>query len=426
MKTCIKNLVPLPALIAALNLIPVGSLTAQTFTVLHSFAGFPSDGDNPLAGLILTNHTLYGTAYQGGSLAAGTVFAVNTDGTSFTNFHSFSAINTTYYTNRDGYYPAAGLILTNNILYGTAGDGGSSGNGTVFAVNTDGTGFTNLHGFVAGSGSYPHIINSEGAYPLAGLALSGNTLYGTANSGVSSGNGTVFRVETDGTGFTTLHSFKVTDPYTGTNTDGANPKGGLILSGNTLYGTAVNAGSADAGTVFAVQTDGTGFRILHSFTDSGDGANPEAGLILLDNTLYGTASSYYHGFGLCTVFAVRTDGTGFTILHSFTRGFDGGIPPSSLILLGKTLYGTTAGGGSSGFGIVFGLSLPPPQLTITASGTNVILAWPTNVVGFTLQSTTNLLSPAAWVSYSGSVVIAGQNTVTNPITGAQNFYRLIQ
>ena len=28
-------------------------------------------------------------------------------------------------------------------------DGGSSGNGTVFAVNTDGTGFTNLHSFTA-------------------------------------------------------------------------------------------------------------------------------------------------------------------------------------------------------------------------------------------------------------------------------------
>ena len=68
----------------------------------------------------------------------------------------------------------------------------------------------------------------------------------------------------------------------------------------------------------------------------------------------------------------------------------------------------------------------PAQLTITASGTNVILTWPTNAVGFTLQSTTNLFSPAAWVSNSPApVVIADQNTVTSPITGAQRFYRLI-
>ena len=59
--------------------------------------------------------------------------------------------------------------------------GGSSGNGTVFAVNTDGTGFTNLHSFTAAStnGLIPS-TNSDGANPEAGLILSGNTLYGTA------------------------------------------------------------------------------------------------------------------------------------------------------------------------------------------------------------------------------------------------------
>jgi hypothetical protein len=69
----------------------------------------------------------------------------------------------------------------------------------------------------------------------------------------------------------------------------------------------------------------------------------------------------------------------------------------------------------------------PAQLTIVPSGTNVVLTWSTNAVGFTLQSSTNLLSPAAWVTNSSApVVIAGQNTLTNPITGAQKFYRLIQ
>ena len=53
-------------------------------------------------------------------------------------------------TNSDGAYPHAGLILSGNTLYGTAYGGGSSGNGTVFAVNTDGTGFTNLYSFTGG------------------------------------------------------------------------------------------------------------------------------------------------------------------------------------------------------------------------------------------------------------------------------------
>src|ERR1035437_2624021 len=130
MKTSIKNLFTrlgvasmrsrvLPALIAGLNLIPAGRVTAQTFTNLHSFTG--SDGVNPYAGLILSGNTLYGTAYQGGSSGAGTVFAVSTDGMGFTNLHSFAGYSS------DGAYPLAGLILSGNTLYGTTFNGGSSG-----------------------------------------------------------------------------------------------------------------------------------------------------------------------------------------------------------------------------------------------------------------------------------------------------------
>ena len=80
---------------------------------------------------------------------------------------------------------------------------------------------------------------------------------------------------------------------------------------------------------------------------------------------------------------------------------------------------------SSGRGTVFSLSFRP-QLTITPSGTNVILTWPTNAVGFTLQSTTNL-SPAVWSTNSPApVVIGGQNVIINPISGPQQFYRLKQ
>src|SRR5207245_11727992 len=69
----------------------------------------------------------------------------------------------------------------------------------------------------------------------------------------------------------------------------------------------------------------------------------------------------------------------------------------------------------------------PPLLTLIPYGANVILTWTTNAFGFTLQSTTNLGSPAVWSTNSPApVVIAGQNTVTNPITGPQQFYRLIQ
>ncbi len=306
MKTNLKNLFLLPALIVGLGLIPVGQVTAQTFTTLHSFTAFGSlsitnsDGRGPLAGLILSGNTLYGTAEVGGSFANGTVFKVNTTGTGFTTLSSFTEDG------NDGVGPDGGLILSGNTLYGTASQGGIANNGTVFAVNTDGSSFTNLHSFTALNDS----TNSDGATPVAGLVSSGNTLYGTAQVGGSFGNGAVFAISTNGTGFTNLHSFTATSGLLFTNSDGANPYAGLILSGNTLYGTAETGGGFGNGTVFKLNTNGTGFTNLHSFTalinsTNSDGASPDGGLVLSNNILYGTA--YLGGSsGKGTVFAVNT------------------------------------------------------------------------------------------------------------------------
>src|ERR1019366_5337378 len=104
------------------------------FTTLHSFGGFHSDGVNPFAGLILSGNTLYGTANVGGSSGGGTVFAVNTDGTGFTNLHSFMA-DSSLGINSDGAGPYGGLIISGNTLYGTTYPGGSPGNGTVFSLS---------------------------------------------------------------------------------------------------------------------------------------------------------------------------------------------------------------------------------------------------------------------------------------------------
>jgi uncharacterized repeat protein (TIGR03803 family) len=481
MKTYIKKLFLLPALITGFGLIPAGQVAAQTFTNLHNFTGF--DGAEPHAGLILSGSTLYGTAQLGGSSGRGTVFAINTNGMDITNLYSFTATSTDssgVETNSDGAYPNAGLILLGNTLYGTASSGGSPGSGTVFAVNTNGTGFTNLHTFTQLSVPYTG-TNSDGANPSAGLVLSGNTLYGTAQLGGSAGNGTVFAVNTNGTGFTNLYVFTALSGPFSTNSDGAGPEAGLILSGTTLYGTANGGGSAGAGTVFKLNTDGTGFTNvhslhysegyspqaglilsgstlygtayqggtngygtvfavntngtsftnLHSFNYVSDGANPQAGLILLGGTLYGTA---YGGgsSGNGTVFAVNTDGTDFTNLHNFIFGSDGSNPLAGLIVSGNTLYGTAYNGGSYGEGTVFGLSLGSvsalaPTLTIVPSGTNVVLTWPTNAAGFTLQSATNLVSTTVWTNVSpAAVVVNGQYAVTNPVSGTNKFYRLSQ
>src|SRR2546428_193445 len=205
MKT--KSLFPPFALIAALNLLSVGQAPAQTFTSLGNLHG---SFDSP----VFLGNSLYASLH--------------------------------------------GLVLSGNTFYVTApGDEETGYSGAVYAFNTNGTGYSymNLHSFtyVVASGYGPR-INADGAFPYAGLILSGPTLYGTTYLGGRAGSGTLFAVSTNGTGFTNLHSFP----------DGPHPEARLILSGNSLYGTTAYGGSAGSGTVFAVNT--SGFTNLHSFT----------------------------------------------------------------------------------------------------------------------------------------------------------------
>jgi len=340
--------------------------------------------------LVSSSNTLYGTTDRGGFNANGTVFAINTDGTGFTNLHNFTAYaSIDFETNSDGAIPCSGLVLSGNTLYGATATGGSSGCGTVFAINTDGTGFTNLYSFNSTNG------NPSGP---KSMILSGNRLYGTTSSGGISGNGTAFAVNTDGTGFTNLHGFSslvrmTTPPYLFTNSDGANPKASLVLAGGKLYGTATKGGygsnsdtTSVGGTVFALNTDGTGFTNLHSFNGS-DGGDPNAALVVSGSTLYGTTAedgnvtSQQNG----TVFAINTDGTGFATLHTFTplayvsasgiaTNADGSTSYAAMVISGSTLYGTTRNGGTNGYGTVFALDLTvaPPTIQFTPSPANAV------------------------------------------------------
>ena len=460
------------ALFTMTQLILSGQLKAQSLTTLHAFAN-GLDGANPWGGLVLAGNTLYGTAYTGGTQASGIIFSINTNGSDFADIHDFTSGD-------DGANPYAGLILSGTTLYGTANTGGSTGNGTVFSVGLDGLNFKTIHGFAGGSdGANPwggvvlsggtlygttkvggsgsgtvfavstdgttfktlhSFSGSDGALPIGGLVFAGGILYGTTQQGGAFGNGTVFAINVNGSGFTNLHSFTATSGNNLVNDDGANPWAGLIIAGNTLFGTAYSGGSYGFGTVFALNTDGSGFQTLHAFTTPAgsdginrDGAFPIAGLILSGKTLYGAAQAG-GDWGSGTVFSLTTNGTDFITLYNFSPitslnspNTDGAYPNAGLILPDVRLYGTTYTGGTAGYGSVFSLPVPvaPPQLTISLAQGGAVLTWPTNVTGFTLQSATNLDAPVFWSAVSPApVVVAGLNTVTNPISGTQHFYRL--
>jgi uncharacterized repeat protein (TIGR03803 family) len=173
---------------------------------------------------------------------------------------------------------------------------------------------------------------------------------------------------------------KVLHSFGGYPDDGALPESGLTYFKGTLYGTTFGGGGGRAcgaiyntngcGTVYSITPSGT-YTLLHSFTAGGDGALPEARLIVLKGTLYGTTlqgGSRAH-LGTCSQFKVHGRGTVFSItpsgqeaiVHTFIRSGEGWFPEAALFSVNGTMYGTTCGGGGirGGDGTAF---------TITPSG----------------------------------------------------------
>jgi len=260
----------------------------------------------------------------------------------------------------DGWNPQASLMDVNGTLYGTTEYGGSGtgcqyGCGTVFSIGASGTEKI-LHDFTGGS---------DGSHPVAALTDVDGTLYGTTSSGGSvrgcygDGCGTVFSITTSGSE-TVLHAFPGPP-------DGAKPQAPLIELNGTLYGTTSFGGKTSSGfcqqgcgTVYSMTPSSSTEKVLHAFT-GGDGWYPVAGLTEVNGILYGTTihggGAGCGGFAGCgTVFGITKSGRE-KLLHGFGGGSDGDSPQAGLIDLNGILYGTTNfGGTSSRYGTVYSIT----------------------------------------------------------------------
>src|SRR5579863_1248987 len=238
----------------------------------------------------------------------------------------------------DGANPDAGLVSVEGTLYSTTYKGGANDKGTVFSITPSGT-VAVLYSFKGGK--------ADGYHPEAGLINVKGTLYGTTQLGGAVDNGTVFSVSSTGSE-TVLHSFRAEKG------DGRGPVAGLLNVDGTLYGSTENGGAYKFGTVFAITLSGKE-TVLHSFgSGTGDGSHPEAGLIDVNGTLYGTTpEGGANGDG--TVFSITPSGTE-TVLHSFGASGDGEEPSAGLVDVQGALYGTTYAGGANGGGTVFSLT----------------------------------------------------------------------
>ena len=269
----------------------------------------------------------------------------------FTNLHNFSTVGSGGYSS---------LTSANGLLYGTANSGGANNTGYVYSLNTDGTGFTILYSFAG----------TEGRFPCGSLLYNNGVLYGMTSQGdgITTNGGTIYKLNIDGTGYSILHSFTNNNPV-----DGNNPQGSLVISGNVMYGMTRKGGAVYAdilggeGTIFKINTDGSNFSLLHSF-DFGE-ENPYGSLLLDGNFLYGMTATYGSNNNAGKIFKINKDGTGYTILHTFNYT-NGSKPNGTLVLGGNTLYGMTALGGATGKGNVFKINTDGTGFQNLFSGLN--------------------------------------------------------
>jgi uncharacterized repeat protein (TIGR03803 family) len=284
-----------------------------------------------------------------GLMLFGTTFAggAHNNGTIFEIGDDGTGYNLLYsFHTHGGIHSHSCFVEENGVLYGATAGGGAHRNGVIFSVKPDGSGYKALYSFAKKTGSQPH--------GRLTLSAAGDQLYGMTKKGGAKNLGVVFQIDISGKHYTGLHDF------TGSTSDGASTQHGyLVLDGSTLYGMTTKGGQHNLGVVFSIGTDGKKFTILHSFgSTSNDGHYPYGSLMLIGATLFGTTAKG-GSKGLGTVFEIGEDGSGYKRLHDFTGGNSDGVKPiDNVIYVNGYLYGLTTAGGQYNDGTIFQVAAP--------------------------------------------------------------------
>ena len=344
------------------KLTPKAGSSKYEETLLHVFKGPPDDGAGLFGSLFMgKNGEIYGTTYEGGKSNAGVVFKISASGSGYSVIHNFGGAPD------DGAYPWGGIIEANGILYGVTTGGGTHKNsacnqfgfgspekscGTLYSVN-EATGAEKvLHDFGAGA--------NDGINPLFPLTYVSGFIYGTTTLGLgTNATGTVFAVSPT-TGKESILSTPGTYDF---------PNSPVTDINGILYGEAehISGGPCCWGVVFSLDISSGSQQVLHNFQEStfDGGYFPSTGLTYLKGQLYGSTidggtstecgSSSPRGCG--TFFSLAPNGTGFSVLTSFSGGKGGEYPEDKPLYSGGSLYGTTILGGTQDDGTAFKIRL---------------------------------------------------------------------
>ncbi len=306
---------------------------AGAYQILHTFNNSTQEGQNPTSIIQGPDGNFYGTCATGGRFGSGTVWMMDGSG-NLTVLHHFRY--------RDGGYPHGRLLFgADGKLYGTTANGGATGYGTVFTLATDGTGFADLHDF-------DPAFNHDGSTPYAGLVQdAAGTLYGATLNGGANGYGAFFKLNTNGTGYSLLHSLTFAEGYS--------PYATPLLIGSTVYAVCLYGATSNTGSLISVDTSSGAVNVLHPFSSAIDGANPYGDLYLgADGLIYGANAFGGPASGNGTVWKSSTGGA-VLVLQTFTAAT--GRFPYGGVVVDATLnvYGTTSQDGPNGGGTLFSI-----------------------------------------------------------------------
>ncbi len=312
------------------------------YQILGVFGVNGGDGQAPVQPLNAgPGGWLYGVTPIGGQFGGGSVFRFDTNGGNYSILRSFGPAT------NNGYLPASSPVDGGDgFLYGTLGEGGASGRGLVYKMQTNGAGFSVVRSFTTAS--------ADGSKPTGPLFLgTDGALFGTTVAGGQFQTGTVYRLTRDGSEFSILHAFE------SSGTDGVAPDTGVVEgSDGLIYGVTRGGGPSDGGTIYRVDKLGlpTSYQILRQFgTNSTGGTTPRGRLMeAADGYLYGTASAG-GSTGNGTIFRLLKDGSGYSILKHFTTEPSEGWQPNGRLSEGADglLYGLVSSGGASNSGGIF-------------------------------------------------------------------------
>lgn len=364
---------------AAASLLAPWPVCADSFAVVYSFTGAPADGAYPIGNLVAdSSGNLFAVTQYGGDSSAcgvgigcGTLYEFDPAAAQDTVLHSFCSSRSGNC--RDGALPQAGVAVDKN----------GSLLGTTFGVDQSPSkqncskGCGNLY-IINGNDREKVLVQFEGKtgeQPAAPpLKLNGH-IYGTTFSGGACGGGTLYEVPKPGDQPVILHSF-----CSGA-TDGYYPYGPLTTDrSGTVYGTTVEGGAQQSGTVFSLATGDNSFAVRYAFctqANCADGTYPYGGVILDDaGNMYGTTQfggtngNCKEPDGCGTVFRLTPGGTE-TILHAFAGEPDGAFPFAGVLMDKRgNFYGTTENGGGSDNGCLGGCGV---VFKLAADGTETVL-----------------------------------------------------